>query len=121
MTDDGLTIYERIVMECNKRKITPSKLCTMVGLPRSTISESRKRDNMMSRNIALFAEGLEVSCDYLIRGCEFTPSYSPEERQLVLAYRLCTDEEKETIAFMLRKYGMPMPQEEPISSISEAI
>jgi len=114
-------IYNRIVACCRERDILPSHLCDRLGVPRSILTELKKRASLTTDRLETFAKGLNVSCDYLISGREFTYGLSEEEKNLLDAYHKATAEERETICFMLRKHGMPLSEEDAKSSTSEAI
>jgi len=114
-----VTIYDRIIELCKERDELPAHMCDRVGLARSVITMMKGRDTISSKNLLIIANGLNVSCDYLLTGKEFEYSLTPEEQRLLYAYHHCTDDERENVAFILRKYDMPFPQEE--SSISQAI
>jgi transcriptional regulator with XRE-family HTH domain len=108
-------IYSRIVEACRERDVYPSLLCDKLGFSRSILTELKNRSSMSTEKLEKFAEALNVSCDYLISGKEFEYGITQEEHMLLDAYHHATQEERETICFMLRKYGMPLPEEQDAS------
>lgn len=54
--------------------------------------------------VELLADSLSVPAIWLL-GYETTDAFTEEEVSLCNAWRLCSDKEKETIAFILRDYG----------------
>ena len=113
------TIYDRIIEICRERDEIPAHMCDRIGLPRSVLTMMKGRDTITSKNLLILSAGLHVSCDYLLTGKEFQFPEDSEEQALINAWHQCSDDERENVAFILRKYGMPFPQETP-SSASKA-
>lgn len=99
-------MYDRIVRRCSEIGVTPGKMCDDLKMRRAGMSElkTRRTGNFAAERVAQIAAYLRCSCDYLITGDEFRPEYSAKERELVSAWRLATDDERENVAFVLRKY-----------------
>lgn len=113
-----MTIYERIMDCCRRAGQVPAHVCDEAGVPRSVLSMMKQRQDdasITTKNLLRLAKTLNVSCDYLLTGEDFGFDYSYEEQRLVEAYRKATDDERENVCFVLRKYGMSLPQEETSS------
>ena len=106
------TLYDRIAITCKARGITPSGLCVKLGIRKAILSDlkSGRSGSMHSDTVVMFAEALGVTTDYILTGRELRLSI--EESTLLSCWRRATDQEKQTIAFILREYGMPMPSSE---------
>lgn len=81
-------------------------MCDDLNIRRAGMSELKtgRTGSFSAERVAQIAAYLRVSCDYLITGSEFRPEYSDKERELVSAWRVATDDERENVAFVLRKY-----------------
>ena len=106
------SVYDRIYAVCVMRGTTPGAVCDKLGMRRAIISDlkSGKTKSLGSDKIAMIANHLRVSCDYLITGEEFRMDYSFDEQQLLHAWRTCTQAERENVAFILRGYGVTLPE-----------
>ena len=113
-----MSLYERIIQCCEEQNLLPSELSDKIGLARSVIYEVRKRDSMSTKSLAMIADGLHVSCDYLITGREFNGQISHFDRSLIDAYHNADDATQQNICFMLRRYGisMPLSEDAPLSA-----
>lgn len=102
-------LYERIVLLCRKKGITPSFMCDQLHIRKAVISDFKagRTKSMHTDTIASFAEYLGTSCDYLLLGREFR--MTDEENALLNAWRHASDAEKQNVAFILRDHGMVMP------------
>ena len=111
-----MTVYDRIIELCRQNDELPAHMCDRIGLPRSVITMMKGRDSVSSKNLIILSKGLNVSCDYLLTGTDFQRTLSDEDQKLLFAYHHCTDDERENVAFILRKYGVPFPEEESSTS-----
>lgn len=104
------TMYERIVEVCKARGITPSAMCVKLDIRKAIMSDlkSGRTASIRTDTVVAFAEFLGVSTDYLLTGKEFR--LRDIESQLISAWRQASDSEKQNVAFILRDYGMPMPE-----------
>ena len=105
MSDE--TMYDRIMLMLNRRNETPGHMCSALGVRRGMISDlkSGKNASLSASNVAMIADYLHVTCDYLIRGKDPFASLPLDEISLLNAWRVASDEEKENVAFILRKRG----------------
>ena len=92
------------------------QLCAASGVSRSIMTELNKgRAKSLSQKTAQkFADTLGISIDKVYgRGspAEALMSASEYECKLLECWRISTDDEKETIYTVLKKYGLPYPQE----------
>lgn len=106
--------YDRILAACKLRGTTPGAVCDALGLRRALLSElkSGKIKVLGSDKVAMLAQYLRVSCDYLLTGSESHKSIADctyDEEQLLIAWRSCTHSERENVAFILRDYGVVLP------------
>ncbi|MBQ3372542.1 MAG: hypothetical protein IJG40_05325 [Oscillospiraceae bacterium] len=62
----------------------------------------------------LLADALNVPEIWLL-GYETAEAVSQEELNLLSAWRLCTDKERETIAFILKDYGFTLTKRDTLS------
>lgn len=100
------TMFDRIYRRLEEMGQKPSNMCDALGIRRAAMSElkSGKTENFGVKRVAQIADYLHVSCDYLILGYDQTSEITPTERSLVSAWRLASDEERENVAFILRKH-----------------
>lgn len=103
-------LYERINIACTAQGITPSGLCTKLGIRKSVLSDLKhgRSSSIRTDTIVIISEALGVSTDYLLKGAEAL--LKPIESQLLIAWRLASDTERQNVAFILREYGMSMPE-----------
>ena len=102
------TLYDRVLLACDKRGVTPGYMCDTIGIRRAYMSELKRlnQSSVSCGKIAAMATFLHVSCDYLIFGVDKN-DLTIDERDLLDAYRSAPDSDKETVRFMLRNY-MPV-------------
>ena len=113
------TFYDRVVKSCKAQGITPSRLCVNLGIRKAIMSDlkSGRVASIRADTIVAFAAALHVTTDYLLTGRE--TRLTAQESQLLNAWRHCTDDERQNVAFILRNY-MDMP-EETLAKQKEAI
>lgn len=104
------TFYDRIVKTCKARGITPSYMCVDLGIRKAIMSDLKHGKTMSIRTdtVVKFADYLSVSTDYLLTGRELR--LAAEESALLRCWRLASDADRQNVAFVLRDYGMPMPE-----------
>jgi len=98
------TMYDRIVMMCKVRGMTPSGMCNRLGIRKAIMSDlkSGRINSIHTDTLVMFAGALGVTTDYLLLGKE--TSLTEKESNLLSAWRQASQEEKDIIAFILRKY-----------------
>ena len=101
------TMYDRIISKLAERDDSPGHMCNVLGIRRALISDlkSGKNMNLSAKNVAIIADYLRVTCDYLILGKEPYASLPLDEIALLDAWRSASDKEKENVAFILRDHG----------------
>lgn len=115
------TMFDRIYKRLEEMGKKPSNMCDELGIRRAAMSELKNghTKNLGAERIAQIASYLRVTCDWLITGEDRKPEYTPVERDLVSAWRLASDEERENVAFILRKqgfvYAAPASEEEKLA------
>lgn len=104
------SMYDRIVKTCKVRGLTPSGLCVKVGTRKAIMSDlkSGRTNTIRTDTLVNFARELGVSTDYLLTGEELT--LTSEESVLLRCWRLASDTDRQNVAFVLREYGMTMPE-----------
>lgn len=105
------TMYDRIASVCKARGITPSGLCVQLGIRKALMTDlkSGKTATIRTTTVVQFAEALGVTTDYLLTGKE--TNLLPLESRLLSAWRIAPYDVRENVAFALRDYGMPMPED----------
>ncbi len=113
------TMYDRIIRACQARGVTPGYVCDELGMRRGLISDlkSGKSSILTVPKVAVLAEFLGVSTDYIIFGKEMNGNMTQEERDLLFAYRAASPSEQENVKFMLRNYMPVFMVEEEKSAI----
>lgn len=99
------------------------QLCELAGVSRGAMTELKKgRSKSISQKTAeKLCAVLHVTIDELYgteQDIPTTVTVTPYERRLLECFRLATDDERETIFTVLKKYGLPYPQEETEQSRS---
>lgn len=114
------TMYDRILRCCAEKGLTPGAVCNAIGVRRGMITELKtgRTKELAASNVYKFAKYLNVSCDYLITGHDFNFDMDSEERTLINCWKRATDDERENVAFILRNYGMPLPQDDVVVEVS---
>lgn len=107
------TMYDRIVRACKERGVTPGYVCDELGMRRGLISDlkSGKTTILSVPKVAVLAEFLNVSTDYIINGKEMNDNLTQVERDLLYAFRTAPLSDKQNVMFMLRNY-MPVSADE---------
>lgn len=105
-----LSMYDRIAFACKEHGCTPGFMCDELGLYRSFLTELKTgRTRVLStEKVALIAQYLGCSCDWIILGEEHKSDLSDEERNVIHALRTCPLNDRQNVLFMLRNY-MPVP------------
>ena len=110
-------LYNTIKEMCNERHITVGKMCNDIGMKRSMmtdlkagLSENPTRNGKKSlslKSLQKIADYFDVPISALVDEKEPTPKdeLTFEEKELLRCWREATDDEKETVAFTLRKHG----------------
>lgn len=100
------TMLDRIMFKLQQRGETPGFMCNTLGIRRALITDMKtgKTETLSAKYIAMIADYLHVTCDYLIRGTEPYASLPPTEIALLNAWRLSSETEKENVAFILRNH-----------------
>lgn len=117
------TLYLKL---CNDKKVKPTRAGVDMGFSKAAITNWSKGRLPTDSNLLIISEyfGVPISelmacSDIAGRGKnkvtaneESTPKIelSFEEEQLIRCWRLASADEKETVAFALRKHGMPFPE-----------
>lgn len=116
-------IYTRITDLCKAKGVSGYRMCRDIGIQPSLLTDLKNdRQNGMSyKKASRIAEYFGISVEFLLTGSEEEKAVGPEretvsvsqyEKQLLQCWRMATDDEHETIFTILRKYGLPYPQEE---------
>ncbi len=56
--------YDKILLLCNQRGITMNKLCTDIGISKSSASQWKKGTNISAKNLKKIADYFDVSMGY---------------------------------------------------------
>lgn len=110
-----MNIGERLKAKRLELKLTLEDVGNIVGVSKSTVMkwETGYIENMRSDKIELLAQALNVS-PLWIMGIEETKkeaptamgeSYTKQEKQLMLAFRAASEDDKAAVNCILRKYG----------------
>ena len=113
------TMYDRIQKTCKARGTTPSGMCVKLNIRKAIMSDlkSGRVASIRTDTLVQFAEFLGVTTDYLLTGKELR--LTDDESALLRCWRHASDADRQNVAFVLREYGMPMP--EPRIKESEAV
>lgn len=62
------TLYENVTFLCTQRGITPGKLCSELGMPRSTLSDlkSGRKQHLTTKTACSIADYFGISVDSLL-------------------------------------------------------
>ena len=114
-------MYDRIMYKLVQRNDTAGHMCNSLGIRRALISDLKagKNASLSAGNIALIANYLHVTCDYLILGKEPYASLPLDEIALLQAWRLASETERENVAFILRSHGFSYTSESASSDPSK--
>ena len=119
--DIGKQIYYRLDTLARDRGTRISAVCDQLGLRRALVSDLKtgKTKTIGSNYLADFANYFHVTIDYLYNGDRDDLVLTSDESILLNAWRECTDDERENVAFILRNYGVKLPKKNVSSSVSK--
>lgn len=101
---NGVSFVERIDEELDYKGMRRAELLRKIGLPRNAISNWIERGNIPAGDICLkIADELGVSVEYLINGYD-KKQLKREQRDLLNQWELLTNEQKETVQTLLKKW-----------------
>lgn len=115
-------LYIIIKEMCESRNIKIGKMCDDLGMTRSMMTDlkaglkedpTRKGKKSLSvKTLQRIADYFDVPVSYFLEEKKPTPKdeLNFEEKELIRCWREATDDERETVAFTLRKHGMPFPE-----------
>ena len=117
-------IYTRITELCKQKDVSGYRMCKDLKIQPSLLTDLKagRQSSMSYKKASRIAEYFGISVQYLLTGSDEeqeedidrTPTVvvSAYEKKLLECWRRSTDDEKETIFTVLKKYGLPYPQEE---------
>lgn len=113
-TDFGKQLYYRLDLLARDYGTRISTVCDELGLRRALVSDLKngKTKSIGTNYINEFAKYFHVTMDYLCNGDRADLAITKDERQLLNAWRIATDEERETVAFLLRSYDVSLPKKQ---------
>ena len=92
-----MTVLQRIKALCDEKKITIARLEKILNFSNSSLRETETHPlAIRSDRLLQIANYFNVSTDYLLTGED--PSYSADERQLILVYRSMNEDGKEELS-----------------------
>lgn len=114
----GREIYYRLDALARDRGERISSVCDKLELRRALVSDLKtgKVKTIGSNYIAEFANYFHVTMDYIYNGDRDDLALTKDERVLLEAWRSCTDDERENVAFILRNYGVVLPKKNSLLS-----
>ena len=114
----GRELYNRLDLLARDRGTRISTVCDELGLRRALVSDLKtgKTKTIGPNYIAAFARYFHVTMDYLCNGDRSDLDLSHDERALIKAWRACDDSERETVAFILRRFNVAVPKKKQQSS-----
>ena len=114
----GREIYYRLDALARDRGERISYVCDKLELRRALVSDLKngKVKTIGSNYIAEFANYFHVTMDYIYNGDRDDLALTKDERVLLEAWRMCTDDERENVAFILRNYGVVLPKKNSLLS-----
>lgn len=117
------TLYLKL---CNDKKVKPTRAGVEMGFSKAAITNWSKGSLPTDSNLLAISEYFGVPLSELMACSDIaergkkkvtanedtTPQIelTLEEEQLLRCWRLASADEKETVAFALRKHGMPFPE-----------
>ena len=135
--DRPFTFAQRLQMLIDERAINKSELARVAEVNKANITRYLKGEYEAKQDVVYrIASRLHVNAAWLM-GYDVSMSedgdasdpemvgrlrafaeQAAEEQELVRCWRLATVEQRQTIAFILRDYGMPFPKAEPVDQSS---
>lgn len=114
LDDKGKEIFYRLDALARDRGERISFVCDQLGLRRALMTDLKtgKTKTIGSNYIADFARYFHVTMDYIYNGDRDDLALTNDERHLLEAWRSCTDDERENVAFILRNYSVVLPKKE---------
>ena len=113
-------LYSRIMDYCEALQWSDADLAREAGVWQSKLTDLTwgRKQSLGKKNLLKIAGALGISVDKLIGDPPVddleppldTWVLSTMEQNLIRCWRECSDKEKESIAFLLRDYGMPLPE-----------
>ena len=93
-----MDILNRILGLLAERNITQHKMVTDLGMSRSAVTDWKLgKSKPTLANLIKIAKYFNVSLDMLINGKEFNDNMTPDEKELLKAYRLLSKERHEQL------------------------
>lgn len=113
-------IYENIQRLCKERQTNYNRLCDDLGLSYGVISNLKQCETRVLRaDIVLrIAKYLDVPYEWILLPIEDIKEQTTQEaddlsdieKELLRCWREASQDERENVAYVLRKHGMPFPE-----------
>lgn len=113
--------YEQLLKLCEINNISPTSLVQKLGMSKGTMSNWKKGGVPNGDAVVRFAKHFGVSTDYLLRGDEFSPDLSTDDKELLDLFHLLPHDAQIEFKGELRGYLKALQKSKPSVAAEEPL